>query len=243
MATYEHDGLRLHYEDVGRGPSVLCVHGATGTAAYEWSDLTTVLSARYRCVSPDLRGHGRSEHAPGRVGIEFVNADLLALIEHEHLGRPHVVAFSFGAEAALELELTFPGTSRSLTLISPGLADPAARLPTLKQLEVGWPRSLRSLHVARHGEDHWLEVMLEICERSAARPKTDLAAVAAITCPVLLIVGSDDDPRRTRDASVLEATNPRCEVVTIEGARHAVHKDRPVEVAAAVGDFLDGVTR
>jgi pimeloyl-ACP methyl ester carboxylesterase len=101
---------------------------------------------------------------------------------------------------------------------------------------------LRSLHVARHGEDHWLAVMLEICERSAARPETDLAAVAAIACPVLLVVGSDDDPRRRRYARILEETNPRCRVVTIAGGRHAVHKDQPAEVAATIHSFLEDAT-
>jgi pimeloyl-ACP methyl ester carboxylesterase len=241
VPTYKNDGLRLHYEVLGQGPPVLCVHGATGTGRYEWSDLASALGDRFRFVVPDLRGHGRSDHQAGRMGIDFVDDDLLELIAHESLGKPHALAFSFGAEAALDMELNYPGTSASLLLISPGLGDPKSSVPTREQLEAGWPRSLRRLHLERHGESHWLDVMLELCERAATRPKADPAALEAIACPILLIVGSNDDPRRIRQAQVFEEVHDRCRLVIVEGAGHAVHKERPAEVAAVANDFLGAV--
>lgn len=242
MPTYERTGLCLHYDVVGCGPPVLGIHGATGTGPYEWSDLATALSDRYRFVTPDLRGHGRSDHRAGEMGIEYVNDDVLALISHEHLGQPHLLGFSFGAEAALELEMTHPGTAASLVLLSPGLGDPKSSLPTREQMVAGWPRALRRLHAERHGEDHWLDVMVEVCDRAAVRPKADLGALASIGCPILLVVGSNDDPRRLRQARVLEEAHDRCQLTVVDGAGHAVHKDRGIEVAAIVGAFLDEVT-
>lgn len=242
MPTHESDDLRLHYDVLGSGSPVLCVHGATGTGPYEWADLAGALGDRYRFVTPDLRGHGRSDHRAGQIGIEHIEDDLLALVDHAALGRVHLLAFSFGAEVALDLELHHPGTGASLVLISPGLGDPRSSVPTRAQLEASWPRTLRRLHAERHGEDQWLEIMVELCERAARRPKADLDALAAIACPVLLIVGSDDDPRRVRQARLFEEVHDRCRMVVIDGARHAVHKDRPVEVVAAVGAFLDEAT-
>jgi pimeloyl-ACP methyl ester carboxylesterase len=242
MSTYERDGLRLYYDIFGDGPSILCVHGATGTGRYEWARLTETLGGRYRFIVPDLRGHGRSDHRAGAVGIEHVNDDLLGLLAHEGIVRPHVLAFSFGAEAALDLELTHPGTAASLILVSPGLGDPKSSVPTRAQLEAGWPRSLRQLHVDQHGEDHWLGVMLELCDRAARRPKADLAALAAIECPVLLIVGSNDDPRRIRHAQVFEGAHDRCQLIVVDDGRHAVHRERAADVARAIASFLDGVS-
>lgn len=239
MSIYERDGLRLHYDVLGSGPSVLCVHGATGTGAYEWSALADALGHRYRFIAPDLRGHGRSDHRAGQIGIRYVNEDLLGLIRHERLDRPHVLGFSFGAEAALELELTHPGTSASLVLLSPGLGDPKSSVPSRDQLEKVWPHSLRRLHAERHGPSHWLEVMVELCEGAATRPKADLEAIAIIACPILLIVGSHDDPRRIRQAHLMEEAHQRCRLVVVDGAHHAVHKERRAEVAAIISDFLD----
>jgi 3-oxoadipate enol-lactonase len=242
MSTYNHDGLELHYEVRGSGPPVLCVHGATGAGAYEWSKVADALKDRYQFIIPDLRGHGASDYRAGDMSIEAVDSDLLALIAHEHLEPPHVLAFSFGAEAALDLELVYSGTAASLMLVSPGLGDPKSSVPTREQLEAGWPATLRSLHAERHGPDHWLNVMLELCDRAAARPKADLEAIGAITCPVLLLLGSDDDPRRLRQAEVMRDAHGRTEIVVIEGGRHAVHKDHRAEVVAAIDAFLGRVT-
>jgi pimeloyl-ACP methyl ester carboxylesterase len=242
MASYEHDGLRLSYDLVGEGAPILAVHGASGTGHYEWSDLAEQLRHRYRLVIPDLRGHGQSEYRARAIGIEEVHGDLRALIEREALGRPHVLGFSFGAEVALALELEFPGTCASLLLVSPGLANPAHAVPTRDQLEGGWPQALRSLHVETHGDGHWLDLMVELCERSGNRAKTDLDAVGRIECPLLLVVGSADDPRRLRAVEKIASVNGRTTTVVVDGARHAAHKDRPAEVAAAIDSFLNELT-
>src|SRR6202042_2724495 len=159
-------------------------HGATGTGTYEWSRLVEPLTGRCRFIIPDLRGHGASDYRAGEMSIQAVNADLLALIDNEDLEPPHVLAFSFGAEAALDLELVYPGTAASLILVSPGLGDPKSSVPTRAQLESRWPATLRGLHAERHGQDHWLDVMLELCDRAARRPKADLAALERVACPV-----------------------------------------------------------
>jgi len=241
VSTYQRDGLELHYEVRGDGPPILCVHGASGTGSYDWSRVADALKDRYRFIIPDLRGHGASDYQAGEMGIEAVNADLLALIAHEQLEPPHVLAFSFGAEAALDLELVYPGTAASLILVSPGLGDPKSSVPTRAQLESRWPGKLRALHEERHGPDHWLDVMLELCGRAAQRPKTDLRAIGSIDCPVLLILGSEDDPRRLRQAEVMRDAHERTEIVVVEGGRHAVHKDHMPEVVAAMAAFLTEV--
>jgi len=60
MPSHECDGLRLAYQEIGDGAPLLFVHGATGTGEFDWGRLAAALSSRYRCVLPDLRGHGRS---------------------------------------------------------------------------------------------------------------------------------------------------------------------------------------
>jgi 3-oxoadipate enol-lactonase len=238
VPTFDHDGLELQYDDTGHGPEVLFVHGATGTGAHEWRKLAPALGGTHRLLLPDLRGHGRSDGHPGAISLELVGADLRALIAHEAIPAPHVVGFSFGAEVVLELELAFPGTCRTMILISPGIGSPMETRPTRAQLEAGWPDALRRLHVERHGPDRWLDIMLELCERASHKPEPDLDAIAAIGCPILAIVGANDTGRRIKQARVLEGLHDRCEVVLIEDAGHAVHRERPDQVAAVIERFL-----
>ena len=234
----DRDGLRLRYSVTGDGPAVLCLHGATGTGMFEWAETAVALASGYRCVVPDLRGHGESDHRPGSLTMDELGEDLQALITHESLDRPHLVAFSFGAELALSLELRQPGTAATLVLISPGLGHPSTSVPTREQLVAAWPRPLRSLHV-RHGEDHWLDLMLELCAHAAAMPELSPEALATIDCPILLILGSNDDRRRRRQARTFEEANGRCTLVEVPDAGHAAHKQRPEVVGPLVRQFLD----
>src|SRR6185503_2963556 len=138
----------------------------------------------------------------------------------------------------LDLELTEPGTARSLVLLSPGLGQPSTSVPSRDQLQAGWPSSLRRLHRERHSDDHWLEIMLELCERAASRPLLDLDLLASIPCPILLLAGRRDDPRRIRQAEHFASAHDDCRFELIDGGGHAVHKDQPDAVADLVGDFL-----
>jgi pimeloyl-ACP methyl ester carboxylesterase len=241
MPAYEHDGLRLAYSVAGEGPPVLFVHGATGTGAYDWSRIAAGLSGGYRCVLPDLRGHGQSDFSPRAPGGEAIAADLRALICHLGLGRPHIAGFSYGAEVALMLELEAPGTARSLALVSPGTGRPRDfRMPSLEYLYRVWPRPLRQLHAGRHGPEHWRALLTLLQLDSARRPELTPDILAGIGCPVLLLAGERDEPTRRRQARRFAEVNSRARYVQISGAAHAAHLERPAEVLAVLRDFLAG---
>lgn len=61
VATFDHDGWTLAYEDVGSGPAVLLVHGLLMDRTMFFEQVEA-LADRYRVITPDLRGHGESEH-------------------------------------------------------------------------------------------------------------------------------------------------------------------------------------
>jgi len=95
-------GLDLWVEDGGAGePVLLLCHGMSGTGAV-WDGLRPDLDAGWpgRWIIPDLRGHGRSDHAPG-YGIAQHAGDLAALVEGA--ARVVVCGHSMGGLAAMVL--------------------------------------------------------------------------------------------------------------------------------------------
>jgi len=63
MPTFEHDGWRLSYQDRGHGSVILLIH----SLLFDHTVLEPQVSAledRFRLITPDLRGHGASEHRP-----------------------------------------------------------------------------------------------------------------------------------------------------------------------------------
>ncbi|MCW2511023.1 MAG: putative esterase [Mycobacterium sp.] len=241
--TYRCDGLTLAYSIVGDGPHpIVFVHGATATGEFEWGALAANLAPGYRCILPDIRGHGRSESANSVHTGEAVCADLRHLIHNLELGRPHIVGFSYGAEIALMLELEAPGTARSLVLISPGTGRPSDyRVPRLEYLHRTWPSALRGLHEAAHGPEHWRELVTALHEDSVGRPELSDDALAAISCPVLLMAGDRDESTRQQQGRRFAELNPRARFVQVVGAGHSAHQKCPDTVREVIGDFLTEV--
>ena len=58
------DGVNLHYWQVGKGSDLVLLHGLTGNLAVWHFTLVPKLRNRYRMVTYDLRGHGRSDMPP-----------------------------------------------------------------------------------------------------------------------------------------------------------------------------------
>jgi pimeloyl-ACP methyl ester carboxylesterase len=238
--TYECDGLTLAYAVVGDGPQpIVFIHGATATGEFEFGSLAAGLGPEYRCVLPDIRGHGRSEVADSIHKGEAVCTDLLRLIDHLELGRPHVVGFSYGAEIALMLELSAPGTARSLVLISPGTGRPSDyRAPRLEHLYRTWPFALRRLHEANHGPEHWHHLVTALHEDSVGRAELSPQTLAGVECPTLLLAGEQDEATRRRQGQRFAELNERARYVEIPGAPHAAHHKSPDTVKRVIGDFL-----
>jgi pimeloyl-ACP methyl ester carboxylesterase len=240
--TYERDGLTLGYSVVGDGEPILFVHGATATGEFEWGPLAARLASDYRCVLPDLRGHGRSEFRESVDMGQAICADLRYLVDHLRLDRPHIVGFSYGAEIALMLELSAPGTAGSLVLVSPGTGRPSDyRAPRLEHLYRTWPFALRRLHETHHGPEHWRQLVTALHGDSVGRPELSAEALGAVRCPVLLVAGALDESTRRAQGQRFAEINALARYVELDGAAHAVHHKCPDRFERVISAFLTEV--
>ena len=111
------EGLRVHYADEGSGPAVVFLHGLA-------ADLDTFapqaahLAGRYRCIRPDMRGHGGSATPPGPWSIADLAGDVAGLLDRIGVDRAHFVGHSAGGVVACRLVLDRPDLVRSLCLVA-----------------------------------------------------------------------------------------------------------------------------
>jgi pimeloyl-ACP methyl ester carboxylesterase len=63
---------------------------------------------------------------------------------------------------------------------------------------------------------------------------------AAITCPVLSVLGSRSGPLFVESRQLLHAWFPACQDADIAGATHLLPMEAPGPVAAAIATFCDG---
>ncbi|MGH2632428.1 MAG: alpha/beta fold hydrolase, partial [Tepidiformaceae bacterium] len=60
MPTFERPTVTLHYEDTGGdGPALVFLHGWCDSAE-SWASTIEAFRSGFRCIAPDMRGHGQS---------------------------------------------------------------------------------------------------------------------------------------------------------------------------------------
>lgn len=111
-----HDGCRISYTVVGRGPVVLFIQGV-GVQGAGWSPQTDELQKSYTCVSFDSRGIARSQPQVGEITVRQMASDALAVLEAEGISAAHVVGHSLGGLIGLQLALDARERVRSISLL------------------------------------------------------------------------------------------------------------------------------
>lgn len=133
------DGLWV--EEGGAGePVLLLMHGLSGTGAV-WSGLRAILEAEWpgRWIIPDLRGHGRSAHAPV-YGIALHAADMARLVQGAR--RVVLAGHSMGGQCGMVLGSGWFGVAPE-AVVTVGVAvdwvgDAQERILRLAEAPVRW---------------------------------------------------------------------------------------------------------
>lgn len=128
---------KIAYDMRGNGPPVLFIQGV-GVHGDGWLPQTEneAIASRFRCISFDNRGMGRSQPA-GVVSVEQMAEDALAILDAEKVESAHVVGHSLGGLVALRLALEARSRVRSLTLMCTFADGHAAAPLTLRMMWLG----------------------------------------------------------------------------------------------------------
>jgi len=116
MPTLDTPGASLLYSRSGDGPPVLLIQGV-GVVGNGWTPQVDGLRSRFTLVSFDNRGIGASVNRDGRLTIDDMAADALAILDAEGIDRVHVAGHSMGGVIAQALALRAPARIKSLAFL------------------------------------------------------------------------------------------------------------------------------
>ena len=88
---FDSDGVKIHYSMSGAGEPVVLVHGWASNGDQNWAAVVKDLSADYKVVVMDCRGHGKSDkpHDARKYGVSMVE-DVVRLMDNLKIKRAHV---------------------------------------------------------------------------------------------------------------------------------------------------------
>jgi pimeloyl-ACP methyl ester carboxylesterase len=124
-STVGADGVRLAmrvFDGPERGATTLVLHHGLASTQHIWDLMLPRLTARFRVVTFDARGHGRSGKPSSGYGFDHTVADALAVIRATGSRRPILVGHSWGAMTTLELAARHPRAIRGFVLVDGGLS-------------------------------------------------------------------------------------------------------------------------
>jgi pimeloyl-ACP methyl ester carboxylesterase len=262
-------GTPLHIEDTGAaaghpdGASIVFGHGLLFSGRMFAAQVER-LRDRYRCVTIDWRGQGKSPAVAGRYDMDTLTDDAVAVIEQLGLGAVHYVGLSMGGFVGMRLAARRPELVRSLALLdtSSGPEDPekvsSYRLlakvygllgmaPVRARVEpiMFGPTFLADPASKPHLEAWMAEILA--AKRSGMKKAiygvTDRAPVLAelsqITAPTLVVVGADDVATPVAKAEVIARaiSGARLEIVPDSG--HSSTIEQPEALSALIEQFVE----
>jgi pimeloyl-ACP methyl ester carboxylesterase len=217
--------LEIYYEAQGSGDAVVLAP-ASWWSADTWNvGVVPELSQRFKTITFDCRGTGRSSRAPNGYSVTQFAKDCVELLGHLGIERCHAVGFALGGQVMQAMAIERPDLVATLTIAAAGAGaktlagGPRSLSPdTEREIRaIGFERYIRNYiendtmaftpkfyreHgdvVAALADAVWSgQSTVEMFRRhEAARLTWDtLAKASEVRVPSLILCGADDDVAR-----------------------------------------------
>ena len=254
MPKLDRNGIKIHYEVHGSGPTLLLTHGYSSTSAM-WNGQIDALSRHHRLVLWDMRGHGQSDYPddPAAYSEAHTVADIAALLDEVGAKSAIIGGLSLGGYMSLAFYRAHPERVRALLIVDtgPGFKKDDAREAwnkrsheTATRFEREGLAVLQSSSPERSSVSHRNASGLALAARGmlTQRDARVIESLPSIKVPALVIVGADDAPFLAA-SDYMAAKIPGAKKTIIPAAGHAANIDQPQAFLDAVLPFLESLPR
>lgn len=253
-------GIEMAYDDMGRGSTVVLLHGYPFNRSM-WREQVEALKESYRVIAPDLRGHGETTVTDEPATMEEMARDVAALLDELGIERVALCGLSMGGYVTLAFYRRFPLRARALVLADtrPQADTEEARRKREEQagqiLKEGMQaiaddflkKVLTAATLAEKPEmtARVREMILQTDPQGAASALRGMAArpdrtalLEEVLAPTLILVGSEDEITPPADSELMRREIRGSRLKVLEGASHLSNLERPAEFNRALLDFL-----
>ena len=245
-------GSSVAYDEVGIGKPIVFVHGACENSAF-WNH-QRILSDRFRIITIDLPGHGRSSPLSREIEIKNYSEVVSEFVSRTCHEKPILVGHSMGGAITLLNAIEHPTSLKGVVLVCSG-----AKLGVLPSIREGLrsrfgetvkavvgPRQFSSktnLETIRFVTNEILKCNngiaasdYEACNSFDVRQK-----LQSIVLPVLIIAGEEDKMTPVSWSSYLKENIPKSKLVVMRDASHLPMLERPGEFNRHLIEFASSL--
>jgi pimeloyl-ACP methyl ester carboxylesterase len=258
------DGVTIGGTVHGQGPPLVFLQGAVGDSDLDWNRVVRRLAGRFTCHLPSMRGRGLSGDHPDLSTRRVVN-DMVTYVES--IGEPAgLTGWSGGGYYALGVA-AHSGAVTSVAPFEPGIlslmdeqqqavvGDAIARTAELAaagdltaavRAFLGWIFNDEEIAVAEdagyfEATGRYVPKLLNLLQQamqSEGPAPHDPAVLAAISRPLVVLLGSDTQPFFTASAQHVADHVPNARVHEIPGVGHAAPLTHPEALAESLTEFF-----
>ena len=267
------DGVKLYYEESGKGLPLIFVHEYAGDCR-SFEPQMRFFSRYYRCIAFDARGYPPSDvpEDPEKYSQARARDDIRDVLAHLKAPKAHVCGLSMGGFAALHFGMAYG--ERALSLVVGGCgygAEPAKREQFREEtnaaaaaierdgmVKVAERYSLGPTRVQFQNKDPrgWAEFAKQLAEHSTKGSALTMRGVQARR-PSLwelvdgmkqlrvptLILTGDEDDPCLEPALMMKRAIPTAGLAVMPNAGHTINIEEPDEFNRQVLAFLSAVEK
>ena len=258
------DGAEINTVTTGEGPTIVCVHGLTGSR-HDWAPIANhLIDAGYQVVAIEQRGHGDSTRGTAGYGSTQLGRDLARVFSELDLHVEALMGHSMGGMASMGFaaherdvfdervaRLVLLGTAASLktklhsvALWIGSLAVPDLLEPADQSLRVATGLSVFGERPSLHMVDETIR-SLRNCpddvryKATAALIDHDVREeLGTLRMPALVIGGTRDLLVRPSQVGELAEVIDGAELHMLKGAGHMLIWERHEKIADLIQSFL-----
>ena len=225
-----------------------------------WYRTRPLLAARYRTITLDNRGVGRSDMPPGPYPIALMASDAAGVLDAAGVESAHVYGVSMGGMIAQEFALQYPERVRSLILGCTAAGGPHVVKAEPEVIQLLMTRGSLSPEEAAQASVPFIydsATSRELIDEDLAmrrewfpRPQSYLAQLqgilsweaytrlAQISAPTLVIHGESDRLVPAGNGKLIAERIPGARLVLLPHASHLFATDQPEAAHHAILEFL-----
>jgi 3-oxoadipate enol-lactonase len=254
---------KIHYEESGSGPeTIVFLHGLLMSGDM-FRGQVEALSDRYRCITFDHRGQGKSEVSKTGYDMDSLTADAAELIRHLDCAPCHFAGLSMGGFVGTRLAIRHPELLQSLILMET-TADPepeqnkgpyrrlafvgrwlSYRLVVNPVMKIMFGKTFLDDSGRSEIRAQWKKHIMSLSRTGTSRAAHGVIdregiydQLGQIETPTLILVGDEDVATPLPKSQRMHEAIKGSTLKVIPKAGHSASIEEPAAINAAIEEFL-----